>query len=186
MTYYLRTEESPDAAAAALRRGRSVNGWSHVGLSPLDWAYGVCETTEQDLAYRLADCLDVDVMDVRLGADGITTLRDTVDPDALDAAIIEELELEPTDDGKGYWRPLPGLCALASSDSDLGDDAEAWLALVPDQDGLGPDGLFQYLAVYEGRYAGVDDAGWDLFTPVRLVRVMANPRWDGHTERVYG
>jgi hypothetical protein len=183
MAYFLRTEESEDDAQRALVRGRSANGWNLVGMDPIDWATAVMPTDDYlllTLAIQLAHDHDLP----SFGARGLLWLEDHTDPTVFQTAIIHVLALEPVSPpATGYWQPLPGLCALAESSTDLGTDPHAWLALVPTHDGFQPDHCFAYLAIYSGTWIAVDEAGWPLFQADALLRVFPNPAWDGQHRR---
>lgn len=145
--------------------------WSHVGTEPSDWLWAVAD--DWDLVAAVAETVGLDT-----SSTGDRAVDEIIGEPGDDDAIIAILGLEKCPKG-GYWRPLPGLCALAEWEADPGDDPESLLDAVPEEDGFAPDECFGYLAVYSGTPAGEDpDTGWPLFRPQELLRVVANP-WSG-------
>lgn len=169
MTYYLRTEETAEDAVRAFYRKRSANGWWYIGLDPVDWL--MCAAQPHEIM-ECADLVGIDIPSSFGCADAVDELIAKAQDDALNTVIIDVLGLEPAE-GRGYWRPLPGLCALAEADEDL-PNAE-WIARATH---FGE--AFAMFAVYEGESVGVDEnvedaTSWTLFRPARLVRVFENP-----------
>jgi hypothetical protein len=155
--YFVRTEESIEAAYASLERKKSVRRWAYVGANPWEHlAFGISDDERIEVLGELGyDVADIDeatnIIHGELFADNTPEMEER---------IISVLRLTKLENG-GYAQFLDGLCALEVFEKEpRPEDVSEKL-----------DGeLLAYLVCYEGEAVGVDpDEGWYLFSPSRIV-----------------
>lgn len=155
MAYFIRTEERPEDAEQALKRGRSIRRWAFAGCSPWEHLAFALPVSEQLTALE-AYGYDIDADEFDLDE----AIHIDLFQDSDDDRLVAILNLEPCEHG-GYAEFLPGLCALEAFDEEP----------APGQCAETLNGeLFALLVCYEGEQVGHDpDEGWPLFKPRRIV-----------------
>jgi len=155
--FFIRTEESIEAAHASLERKKSVRRWAYVGANPWEHlAFGISDEERiealEELGYEVSDIDEAtEIIQGELFADNTPEMEER---------IISVLRLTKLENG-GYAQFLDGLCALEGFEKEPEpDDVTETL-----------DGeLLAYLVCYEGEAVGIDpDEGWYLFSPSRIV-----------------